>query len=334
MMNRFYYTFLFYALCASAEAQDTFSIVAADSATREVGSAGASCVDLFQAGFPDASFLGDLLPDTGAINTQASYLPTNQNNARTRMRTGDTPSQIISWLISNDAGGNPAVRQYGIVGFTGINVSASGHTGTNCLNYKNHITGSINGIYYCIQGNILLGQSILDSMEMRFRNAPGDLACRLMAALQGAKVVGADTRCASDGTSSLFAFLKVSQPGDAYGTPSFKIGVRTVDNSGIEPIDSLQTIFDQQHPCPTSSLNESAILPYFSIYPNPAENIITVLTEPGMKDQAYIVSDILGRKVVSGIISGRLNRMDISHLLPGMYFIQIGENRKGSFTKL
>ena len=31
-------------------AQDTFSIVAADSTTREVGSAGASCVDLFAAG--------------------------------------------------------------------------------------------------------------------------------------------------------------------------------------------------------------------------------------------------------------------------------------------
>ena len=32
--------------------QDTFSIVAVDSITGEVGSAGASCVDLFQAGLP------------------------------------------------------------------------------------------------------------------------------------------------------------------------------------------------------------------------------------------------------------------------------------------
>src|SRR6266513_1144754 len=81
--------------------QDTFSIVAADSSTREVGSAGASCVDLFSAGIADATFLGDLLPDTGSINTQAYYIASNQNNARARMRAGDTPSQIISWLTLN-----------------------------------------------------------------------------------------------------------------------------------------------------------------------------------------------------------------------------------------
>ncbi len=206
-------------------AQDTFSIVAADSTTREVGSAGASCVDLFSAGISDATFLGDLLPDTGAINTQAFYLPANQNAARARMRAGDTPVQIISWLAKNDAQDNSTTRQYGIVGFTGANVSAAGFTGVNTDDYKNHITGNIDGIYYSIQGNILLSQEILDSMEYRFRNESGDLACRLMAALQGAKVVGADTRCAPDGTSSLFAFLKVAQPTDSYDNPSFSISV-------------------------------------------------------------------------------------------------------------
>ena len=88
-------------------AQDTFSIVAADSTTREVGSAGASCVDLFAAGLSDATFLGDLIPDKGAINTQSYYLLSNQNNARSRMNAGDTPQQIIDWLVENDIEGNP-----------------------------------------------------------------------------------------------------------------------------------------------------------------------------------------------------------------------------------
>src|SRR2546423_12584869 len=92
---------IFSMVVRDAHSQDTFSIVAADSSTREVGSAGASCVDLFSAGISDATFIGDLLPDTGAINTQAYYLASNQNNARARMRAGDSPVQIISWLTAN-----------------------------------------------------------------------------------------------------------------------------------------------------------------------------------------------------------------------------------------
>ena len=174
------FTLIFAIICCNLAAQDTFSIVAADSTTREVGSAGASCVDLFAAGFSDDSFLGDLLPDTGAINTQAFYLPANQQLARTRMRTGEVPVQIINWLAKHDAEGNPTIRQYGIVGFTNNNVSAAGYTGTNCNNYKNHITGNINGINYSIQGNILLGQQVIDSMEAKFRSTQANLACRLM----------------------------------------------------------------------------------------------------------------------------------------------------------
>jgi hypothetical protein len=81
-----------------AYSQDTFSIVAVDSVTGEVGSAGASCVDLFNKGFSDDSFLGELFPGVGAINSQAYYLPANQANARARMQAGDSPSEIIDWF--------------------------------------------------------------------------------------------------------------------------------------------------------------------------------------------------------------------------------------------
>jgi uncharacterized Ntn-hydrolase superfamily protein len=165
---------------SSVHSQDTFSIVAVDSVTGEVGSAGASCVDLILF-FPNYTpdFLGDLLPGIGAINTQASYNATNQANARTRMLAGDTPAQIISWLIANDAQSNSTNRQYGITALVNGSPQTAGFTGSNCLNYKNHVTGP----NYCIQGNILLNQAILDSMEARFLNEPGDLACKLMAAM-------------------------------------------------------------------------------------------------------------------------------------------------------
>ena len=70
-------------------------------------------------------------------------------------------------------------------------------------------------INYSIQGNILLGAEILDSMEARFLAATGPLSDRLMACLQGANVPGADSRCLANGTSSLSAFVRVAKPGDA-----------------------------------------------------------------------------------------------------------------------
>ena len=97
----------------TANSQDTFSMVAVDSVTGEVGSAGASCVDLFQTGFSTDDFLGQLIPNVGAINTQAYYIPTNQANATNRMNLGETPSQIINWLVANDVQSQPQIRQYG-----------------------------------------------------------------------------------------------------------------------------------------------------------------------------------------------------------------------------
>lgn len=303
-------------------AQDTFSIVAADSSTREVGSAGASCVDLIAYGIADPSFLGDLLPDTGAINTQASYLASNQRNARTRMRAGDDPAQVISWLVANDAGGNPNPRQYGIAGFTGQAPSSAAYTGSTCMSYANHITGNINGIYYSIQGNILLNQSILDSMESKFRKAEGDLACRLMASLQGAKIVGADTRCTSNGTSSLFAFVKVSKPSDAYGNPSFSVGVRTQNNAQIEPIDSLQAIFDIQKSCFNTGIKNHKRENNFSLFPNPATDEVTLKTIAAEKGNTIKVVDLSGRVVISEKIKSEITVINISALVRGYYLVQ------------
>ena len=306
----------------NSKAQDTFSIVAADSTTREVGSAGASCVDLFAAGFSDATFIGDLLPDTGAINTQAFYLKANQDNARARMRLGETPSEVINWLAGHDVADNPDIRQYGVVGFTGNNVSAAGYTGDQTNSYTNHRTGSINGIYYSIQGNILKGVEVIDSMEARFRNANGDLACRLMEALQGAKMVGADTRCTSDGTSSLFAYVKVAQPTDSYESPSFKISVRTHDNSRIEPIDSLQSIFDTQHNCSVTGTDETSVK-NFVVFPNPAQNTIFFIVDESVIGEKYGIYGPSGKLALSGWILAESCSIDIRMLPPGLYIIRI-----------
>jgi uncharacterized Ntn-hydrolase superfamily protein len=270
-------------------------------------------------GYTD-DFLGELFPGLGAINTQAWYLETNQANARARMKAGDSPEEIIQWLYDNDAQNQPERRQYGIVAFVDGSAEGAAFTGTQTDDWKGHIVGP----NYSIQGNILLGQEILDSMEAQFLRADGDLACKLMAALQGANVVGADTRCASNGSSSLFAFVKVAQSTDTFGFPSFVVSMRSKNGEGIEPIDSLQTLFDLVHDCNTVGLMDKDIHSGIRVYPNPMHDhiIIEIPFDEPAEFALYNSQGILimNQKEMS---SGK-NILQISNGLPdGIYFYRL-----------
>lgn len=308
--------------------QDTFSIVAVDSTTGEVGSAGASCVDLFQTSQTTDHFLGKLVPGVGAINTQAWYLPANQNNATNQMNLGQTPNQIIQWLVANDAQSQPEIRQYGIAAIINGSPEADAHTGSSTDDYKNHIIGP----NYAIQGNILLGQEVLDSMEARFLNEEGDLACKLMAALQGANMVGADTRCATNGTSSLFAYVKVAQPTDVFGSPSFLASVRTSSNAGIEPIDSLQIKFNVLHPCGNASLIENSTNNLFTISPNPTSDFIVIESNfENLENCQYELYSSDGKIIVADLLP-LSSKINISKFNGGIYYIKVKINDQ-IFTK-
>jgi uncharacterized Ntn-hydrolase superfamily protein len=301
------------------QAQDTFSIVGLDTLTGEVGSAGASCVDLTGFGSPGYSFIGDLIPGIGAINTQAAYLGGNQVNARTRMNAGDTPAQIIAWLQANDVGSDPTIRQYGIAAMISGTPQTAAFTGSNCMTYKNHIVGR----NYTVQGNILLGQKVLDSMEKKFKTTPGTLACKLMAALQGAKMVGADSRCASNNSSALFAYVKVSKPDDAYGNPYITIGVKTATNAFIEPIDSLQKIANSINLCGiVLNRKEVNAIEALRVFPNPAANSVSILNYSMQQTEKVVFINSVGQKVME--IENPGNRaIDISQLGTGIYFMAI-----------
>lgn len=268
MRNLLFIILLLY--CFPSLAQDTFSIVAIDTITGEIGSAGASCIDE-TAITGGAIIISDIIPGRGAIHTQSYWLSANQQNAHNRMLEGMSPQEIIDWLIENDAQNNPGRRQYGIVDLDSNGSSRSAaFTGVLCLDYKNHITGP----NYAIQGNILLGQQILDSMESRFLNTQGILAEKLMAALQGANVPGADTRCMANGTSSLSAFIRVARPTDTTGNFYCDLNVPSVP-AGMEPIDSLQVLFDNWLGTIVGLKEfEPGLRPV--IYPNPASAILSV----------------------------------------------------------
>lgn len=312
---------LFALICmlATALAQDTFSIVVVDEQTGEVGSAGASCLDNIQfPGSNGAIIISDILPGRGAIHTQSYWLAQNQVNARARMQEGFSPQEIVDWLKANDAqGGFGWVnRQYGVVDFAPHGSPRSAAlTGPGCLDWKGHRLGA----HYAIQGNILLGASILDSMESRFLSAGGSLAERLMACLQGAKVPGADSRCLSNGTSSLSAFVRVAKPGDTPGNFWLDLNVPSLP-AGMEPIDSLQRLFDTWKTSISVNNPEGGMAFIPKVFPNPTNGVVFVeMAEQTGRLQLF---DMSGKTVLDTSLASGLNRLALE-FKPGMYFARV-----------
>lgn len=274
-----------FLLSRVAFAQDTFSICAIDPFTGEVGSAGASCI-------ANCIIISDVHPGVGVVHTQSYWLANNKAYCQQLMNQGFSPQAILDSVTANDYGMPPdsSIRQYGAVDLVGGGRSAS-FTGSGCLSYANHI----NQATYAIQGNILLGQQILDSMEARFNAAPGPLANKLMAAMQGANVPGADTRCLANGKPAISAFLRVATPGDTNGT--FTCDIRVNNTAAADnPIDSLQVLFDQF--CAATATIKPAEPASFRIFPNPsAQECWIEATVAGFQQCSFSVYDVNGRIV-------------------------------------
>lgn len=302
----------------AANAQDTFSIVAVDTLTGEVGSAGASCLDN-SAIAGGAVIISDIIPGRGAIHTQSYWNPTNQANAHQKMLDGLSPEEIIDWLENNDVQNQPGLRQYGIVDFDEAGSSRSAaFTGVNCMDWKGHHTGT----NYSIQGNILLGQEIIDSIESRFLRAEGSLADKLMAALQGANVVGADSRCAPEGVSSLSAFLRVAQADNDADSLYLDLNVPETPD-GVEPIDELQSLYNEWLNW-VGQYEQQRFEKIFEVFPNPAQQWVQYTHTVQKTDDLEVqLIDLQGRllETTQGNKSG--GRISLKDIKPGIYIMNL-----------
>jgi uncharacterized Ntn-hydrolase superfamily protein len=227
----------------------TFSIVAVDLDNGQVGSAGASCIG-------GSIIISDIHPGVGAIHTQSYWSGYNQLMASDLMDNGLSPYEIIDYIVENDVSNNPLIRQYGIVDLYDGGRSAA-YTGDNCMDYKNHILGQT----YAIQGNILINEEVLINIENNFNSTTGTLADKLMAALQGANIPGADSRCLDNETSSLSAFIRVANPMDDENAFLLDLNINNTSNNQ-EPIDLLQELYGQwlYNQDPTGDINQDGVL--------------------------------------------------------------------------
>ncbi|MFN3908021.1 MAG: DUF1028 domain-containing protein [Flavobacterium sp.] len=227
------------------QAQDTFSIIAMDSITKEIGSAGATCIQGI--GERDLSeIITQIIPGVGGMNSQAWVCIPNINlqNGMKQMALGKNLSEIVAWLKVNDScrsqNFNAAYRQYGLVMMNSKGkVETAGYTGSSADDYK----ADLQGKNYSIQGNILLNETVLKKMEQGFLQTNGNLAEKLMGAMQGANFAGADARCLEAGTSSTIAYLVVYKATDDTEKPCIKIWVGE-QPKGVEPITELQKKWD------------------------------------------------------------------------------------------
>ena len=196
----------------------TFSIVAADPATGEVGVAVASRF------FAVGSVVPYARAGVGAVATQASANTTWGPGALELLARGATPAEALAILTRADEG--QSHRQAGVVAAGGASAT---FTGSEC----NSWAGGRSGPGYAVQGNILTGEDVVVAMEKAFLDTAGKtLAERLYAAIVAGDAAGGDSR----GKQS--AVLLVSRAAGGYGGNDDRaIDIRVDDHA--EPIVEL-----------------------------------------------------------------------------------------------
>jgi len=157
-------------------------------------------------------------------------------------------------------------------------------------------------------------------MQARFLNTTGTLADRLMAALQGAKVIGADTRCAVHNTSSQSSFLRVAKMTDPYDTIYCDLWMAYPSNqSGIfptDPIDSLQTLYNIWKA--TLSIHENGQVIHDLVKVYTSEKGVTAFDFTLCKNWQNMqvsVFDMLGRNLLKKAVTARIMRVNTSELI-------------------
>ncbi len=175
------------ALAAPVYSQDeggvrpvhTFSIVARDSVTGELG------VAVQSHWFSVGSLVTWAEAGVGAVATQSFVDPAYGPLGLQLMRGGKTAPEALQALVSVDPGRE--VRQVAMIDARG-NVAA--HTGTRCIKDAGHIVGR----GFSVQANLMLNDRVWGAMAEAFETSGGRLAERLLAALDAAQKVGGDIR--------------------------------------------------------------------------------------------------------------------------------------------
>ncbi|MCI0574541.1 MAG: DUF1028 domain-containing protein, partial [Myxococcaceae bacterium] len=158
---------------------NTYSIVARDPVTGELGVAVQS----------HWFAVGQMVPwaeaGVGAVATQSFVDPSYGKLGLDLMRAGRTAPEALTGLLAADAG--KGVRQVAMVDTEG---RVAAHTGDKCIAAAGHHVGK----GYSVQANMMASDAVWPAMSKAFEATKGDLADRMLAALEAAEKAGGDIR--------------------------------------------------------------------------------------------------------------------------------------------
>jgi len=173
-----------------AQDRSTYSIVAVDPVTGNVGAAGASCVPI------SAASLAALVPRQGAGAIQAAFIPKNQTKVFNMLGQGMTANEIIKLMSDDTYDSLVSERQYGIVTLREGNIQAAGFTGEGNEDWAGDRQDSAYAV--SAQGNTLESEAVVSDALAAFSATDigsVELPDRLMRALEAASAAGGDRRC-------------------------------------------------------------------------------------------------------------------------------------------
>jgi len=81
----------------------------------------------------------------------------------------------------------------------------------------------------------------------------------------------------------------------------------------------------------TVGSNEISPGSLFSVFPNPAQNVINLKADATMLGESYAIMDNAGRTVLSGTIASETTMIELGNLSGGIYIFNIGKNMKQQF---
>lgn len=223
-------------------AHATYSIVAANPETGQVGGAGTSCL----AG-GNVSIIYAAASGVGVVHAQAWFNQKARDRAVELMSEGKRPADIIELITAGDFDSDFTSRQYAIVNIAG---DVAAYTGSDTTPFSSHRHGMAGAFSYSVQGNLLTSSAVIENAMLGFDEPACDLAERLMRGLEAGSQNGeGDSRCiVAHGTPSDSAFLRVEQ------INSGTLLSLSVSNSGEQnPLPMLREAFAawrREHPCP------------------------------------------------------------------------------------
>ena len=177
----------------------TFSIVAADPTTAEVGCAVQSRY------FAIGAVTPWVRAGVGAVATQAmGVVARNGERVLDSLARNADPAAALDQALADDA--DRELRQLGAVAADG---RAAAFTGSSCVQWAGHLVEH----GFAVQGNMLANADVLPAMRRAFVETAAPLSERMLAALEAGQAAGGDRR------GQQAAALVVEQLGAAARSP-------------------------------------------------------------------------------------------------------------------